>query len=701
MKHRSMSHLAVAVACAASPFPVSAVAPTPSAESLLDRAVETYRALQTYEDEWKVSYDMVLEDKDAQEMFGPSDMETTLKLAFTRPNRLALETDQVEVYCDGVHLWTVMPVYGQFTEERAPDTIDAGTIGPPFCGGGPTGTSPHPILALLVSPQGSFMKALPEIESLGEVVEAEWQGRPGHRVTAQMQMPGMMSDIPGELSIWVDGQTGLIREFRFDMTAAANAMADEMRQMQGEEEDEDAGWMDAMPRYEKLVIVMAAESVVCNAEIPPKRFAFGNEAEYEEVEEFSWGAMGASDQQELVGEPAPEFTAKDIDGAELSLSELKGRVVVLDFWATWCGPCVQAIPHVQTLAERFADEPVTVLGINRDTPGSEQRVARFLEKKEVTFRQVLDGEGKIAEAYRVTGIPCTVLIDREGIIQDIRIGFMPGQEGDIAEDINRLRAGESLFDPDDVARRRERRDDRAERDDAPTTVVGLDPVAPDRLADAGRLPGQFNGYQARAIDVDGDGRDELVMPGLQGGAVVVAADGSSTRRVRFRGLPAYGGMTSAEIVDVGGRLHWLVIAQQYAYRGDQRSVVGLFDADGEPLWKYRPDLPEGVSSMLTVSPGDLDADGTVEFVVGLTTYNMQSSGRDAWTQTSQRAYLAVLGGGGEVLSLRRAGQYIQAVWVADAPDSSGLRTILCVADGRIRRYHFTDAVIEEATDSER
>ena len=80
---------------------------------------------------------------------------------------------------------------------------------------------------------------------------------------------------------------------------------------------------------------------------------------------------------------------------------------------------------------------------------------------------------------------------------------------------------------------------------------------------------------------------------------------------------------------------------------------------------------------------------------------MQSSGRDAWTQTSQRAYLAVLGGGGEVLSLRRAGQYIQAVWVADAPDSSGLRTILCVADGRIRRYHFTDAVIEEAPDSDR
>src|SRR5688572_28929850 len=93
----------------------------------------------------------------------------------------------------------------------------------------------------------------------------------------------------------------------------------------------------------------------------------------EKVDEFQFGGDD-SRQQELVGKPAPDFTGVDLEGKPVSLADYRGRVVMLDFWATWCGPCVQAIPHIQKVANKFADKPVTVLGINRDQPGSESRV---------------------------------------------------------------------------------------------------------------------------------------------------------------------------------------------------------------------------------------------------------------------------------------------------------------------------------------
>ncbi len=117
-----------------------------------------------------------------------------------------------------------------------------------------------------------------------------------------------------------------------------------------------------------------------------------------------------------VGSPAPHFSVVDADGERLSLSSLQGKIVVLDFWASWCAPCLYELPYVEAIANDYADRGVVVIGIDSDR--SEGAFRSAVSYFGLTYRQVFDGaDGKISSLYRVSGIPMTYLIDRDGIIR--------------------------------------------------------------------------------------------------------------------------------------------------------------------------------------------------------------------------------------------------------------------------------------------
>lgn len=139
----------------------------------------------------------------------------------------------------------------------------------------------------------------------------------------------------------------------------------------------------------------------------------------------------------LVDKPAPGFSGRLLDGKELSLGGLKGRVVVLDFWATWCPPCRLSIPKVQALSERFASEPVTVLGINLDMDETGETVRDFVKEHSIRFPQLLGGT-EVAKKYGVEGIPCTVVVDRSGVVRHVSTGYSEGQEEELAELVRKL-----------------------------------------------------------------------------------------------------------------------------------------------------------------------------------------------------------------------------------------------------------------------
>lgn len=129
-----------------------------------------------------------------------------------------------------------------------------------------------------------------------------------------------------------------------------------------------------------------------------------------------------ADPDALMNNPAPPFTLTLLDGDTFDIEAQHGKVVVIDFWATWCGPCVQALPHMRTLAGSFEDEDVVFLGVSRDRAGQERQVRQVLERHEITFANGIDVDD-IAPRYGVRGIPNVVLIDKDGIIRSRKVGF--------------------------------------------------------------------------------------------------------------------------------------------------------------------------------------------------------------------------------------------------------------------------------------
>ncbi len=117
---------------------------------------------------------------------------------------------------------------------------------------------------------------------------------------------------------------------------------------------------------------------------------------------------------ESVGTQAPDFALNDLGNQPIKLSELKGKVVLLDFWATWCAPCLAALPDLELLNRDFKDKGLVVVGINGEDAKDQ---AAFLNKFGYTFRSAVDQDDKVKNLLGVGGIPTTVLIDQKGTIQ--------------------------------------------------------------------------------------------------------------------------------------------------------------------------------------------------------------------------------------------------------------------------------------------
>ena len=120
------------------------------------------------------------------------------------------------------------------------------------------------------------------------------------------------------------------------------------------------------------------------------------------------------------GESAPDFELTLFDGSRVSLAELRGQVVVLNFWASWCGPCRREAPALQQVWEAYEGQGVVMLGVSyQDAEGASRQ---FIEQFGLTYGNGIDVDGRISRAYGVTGVPETFVIDRQGRIAWFRLG---------------------------------------------------------------------------------------------------------------------------------------------------------------------------------------------------------------------------------------------------------------------------------------
>jgi len=126
-----------------------------------------------------------------------------------------------------------------------------------------------------------------------------------------------------------------------------------------------------------------------------------------------------------VGEIAPDFKLQNLEGKAVSLGGYRGTPVLINFWATWCGPCVYEMPFLQQIYEEWSDKGLVLLAVNvGETPA---KVTSFMKQYNLSLPVLLDTTETVARKYGVTGWPTTFLIDRDGVVQDRVIGAFPSK----------------------------------------------------------------------------------------------------------------------------------------------------------------------------------------------------------------------------------------------------------------------------------
>ena len=155
----------------------------------------------------------------------------------------------------------------------------------------------------------------------------------------------------------------------------------------------------------------------------------------------AYGEKG--DANALVGTEAPDFTLKNLAGERVTLSSHENEsIVVLDLWATWCGPCVRAMPELQKVAEAYKDKGVVVYAVNQQE--GKLKVEKFLERRKISLTVLLDKKAEVGTAYRAEAIPQTVIIDKEGTIRAVHVGYSPRLGSMLSRELDLLLEGKEL-----------------------------------------------------------------------------------------------------------------------------------------------------------------------------------------------------------------------------------------------------------------
>ncbi len=139
---------------------------------------------------------------------------------------------------------------------------------------------------------------------------------------------------------------------------------------------------------------------------------------------------------ESITGPAPDFTLKNTAGQAVQLKSLQGEVVMLNFWASWCGPCRQEMPLLDELYHQYKALGFTILGINVEEDPAKAR--ELLQQVPVNFPVLFDSTNTITERYRIVAMPSTILIDRSGNMRFLHLGYQPGYELEYQDQIRQL-----------------------------------------------------------------------------------------------------------------------------------------------------------------------------------------------------------------------------------------------------------------------
>ena len=353
------------------------------------------------------------------------EVETTYGFAMEKPNKMALRHKRGmagnTVVSDGTKLYTCLGMANRYEEKEAPATLDDLFQSAPMAG------------------NMLFLDNLLRKDAYGAIIEGVTQLSLAGRETIDGKECDRLSfkqdEFDWEMWITAGDQPTVIRVLT-DMSKSMAAMRSDMPGM----------------KSAKMTVENHFENWSTGAELPKDAFRFTPPegakkvaSLFEGMDEEAPEAGGeAEDLATLIGKKAPAFDLATLDDGRAAFPDpkLTNAVIVLDFWATWCGPCRKALPAVVKTTDAFKDKGVVFYAVNQQEPPD--RIREFLKKNGVACRVALDEDGQVGNLYMVRGIPQTVLIGKDGTVQAVHVGLEADLEAKVAKELAALVEGKPL-----------------------------------------------------------------------------------------------------------------------------------------------------------------------------------------------------------------------------------------------------------------
>jgi outer membrane lipoprotein-sorting protein/peroxiredoxin len=646
---------------AAEPASSPAAAETsPEARAALERTVARYRGLKSYRDHFRCAARLKLKDSEGPEM---GYLEGSL--VFQAPDRLVSKTEALHAYYDGKLFTRYLPHQRQYATDSSAEATKA--LAPEnWFTMSEDGLAVHPLVALLALRDMPAEKAL-MISELSGVAPATREGHAGSRLKGRLQITGLPGMPPLDFTAFINEQTQLFEEITVDVSSMLRAFAN--TEAEGEAED-----------AETAELLITFQDVVVDADLPDDAFAFDPRGA-RKVARFGYDAEPLVSPLDLLGQEAPPLSGGTLAGADFDLEAERGRVVVVAFWATCCPQAANLLDELQALIGAHPDEPLTVIGVNRNGAAGEQALRRVLAERRITFAHVLDREGEGATAWHVAALPAVFLIDQRGQVAEACITW---DAKSCARQVAALLKSEPLYSPEEL---RARRAAAGESPGGAIVQVATSQPSGGRLQAGESQSLMASRWNMSEQDVDGDGELELILPGWMGDLSVVKPSTGEVRTVPLRGL-ARCSIESARVVKIDGETCWLCAAQQGSLMAggrEQRVIVRLYAPGGEALWTFSPDVGEKTNSSATAAAGDLDGDGAVEYAIGLTTYTPVPISENSWSWSDSSSRLLILDSKGRLIEQQELPNQVE--WVYIAPSRPGQPApLLCLSGGELQRF---------------
>ncbi len=218
------------------------------------------------------------------------------------------------------------------------------------------------------------------------------------------------------LTLLVDPQSHLVRQARTDVKPLLESRG--------------------TPDVKHAMITVDYTTVTPDATVQDQQFAWKPPQGARDLAAGGGGGEEQSPATALQGKPAPDFKLTGLDGKSVALADLKGSVVIVDFWATWCGPCRQSLPHLNKLYDEKKAAGLKVFAVNLQEEKDEVR--KFVDSTKLTVPVLLDTDGATAKNYAAQAIPETVIIGKDGIVKKVFVGFGPGTEAEMHKTVAAL-----------------------------------------------------------------------------------------------------------------------------------------------------------------------------------------------------------------------------------------------------------------------